>query len=425
MKSFRLRYPILFLAVLFDVLISESSWATTCDGDMPTCAQCTQAQCVSGVYKCTTMSPSTTACDDGNPCTYNDHCNGSGTCIGGNTVSCVSTQCQNRSCNGTSSCTVTNLGSTTSCNDGNACTYNDHCDGAGNCISGGTVTCTASDQCHIAGTCTPSTGCSNPNAPNGTGCNDNNACTVQDTCNNGACQGTPITCAPPDQCHTGSGTCNSATGVCSYAQKSNGTACNDGLACTSNDTCQNGVCSGGTSSCNYPVIIYQYDTLGNITLQAPVSCQASTSCTAQNAQCGSIPDGCGNSLNCGNCSQPQVCTAANRCCTPSTCAFQGRTCGTTSDGCGNTLDCGGCVAGMSCGGSGVCICNNGFASCNGGTCNTDLSSNVDNCGACNYSCRVPTNGTPACVSGTCKVLCPGGQHLCEDASCYPNGTNCP
>src|SRR5216684_665797 len=41
------------------------------------------------------------------------------------------------------------------------------------------VTCTASDQCHVAGTCDPATGmCSNPPKANGTACNDGNACTT-------------------------------------------------------------------------------------------------------------------------------------------------------------------------------------------------------------------------------------------------------
>ena len=35
-------------------------------------------------------------------------------------------------------------------------------------------------QCHVAGACNPATGaCTNPNATNGTGCNDSNACTTE------------------------------------------------------------------------------------------------------------------------------------------------------------------------------------------------------------------------------------------------------
>lgn len=54
------------------------------------------------------------------------------------------------------------------------------------------VVCAPLDACHIAGTCNPSTGqCSHPVAPNGTACNDGDACTHPDTCQDGVCAGTP------------------------------------------------------------------------------------------------------------------------------------------------------------------------------------------------------------------------------------------
>jgi hypothetical protein len=79
---------------------------------------------------------------------------------------------------------------------------------------GNPVTCTASDQCHVRAGCNPATGlCSNPTAANGTGCNDGNACTQTDTCQNGTCTGgNPKTCTALDQCHV-PGTCNTSTGV--------------------------------------------------------------------------------------------------------------------------------------------------------------------------------------------------------------------
>src|SRR5438046_10211095 len=74
----------------------------------------------------------------------------------------------------------------------------------------------------------------------GTACNDNNACTSGETCQNGAC-GSPtstVTCTALDQCHV-AGTCDPMSGVCSNPNKANGTACNDNNACTSGETCQN------------------------------------------------------------------------------------------------------------------------------------------------------------------------------------------
>jgi hypothetical protein len=74
---------------------------------------------------------------------------------------------------------------------------------------------------------------------------------------------------------------------------------------------------------------------------------------------------------CGSCSGFQTCGgggAANVCgCTPTTsCASSGRSCGTVGDGCGNTLSCGSCGANMFCGGSGHCVCNTGLQFCDPG-----------------------------------------------------------
>jgi hypothetical protein len=52
-------------------------------------------------------------------------------------------------------------------------------------------------------------------ALNGTACDDGNACTQTDTCQAGVCTGgNPVTCTALDQCHT-AGTCNPTTGICS------------------------------------------------------------------------------------------------------------------------------------------------------------------------------------------------------------------
>src|SRR5204862_252298 len=85
---------------------------------------------------------------------------------------------------------------------------------AGLCAGTNPVTCAPADQCHDAGTCDPATGtCSNPAKPDGTACNDGNACTRTDTCQAGLCSGTnPVTCAPADQCHD-AGTCDPEAGL--------------------------------------------------------------------------------------------------------------------------------------------------------------------------------------------------------------------
>ena len=132
----------------------------------------------------------------------------------------------------------------TACDDGNPCTGSDTCQ-SGVC-TGTALTCTASDQCHVAGVCDTTTGlCSNPAAVDGTTCDDGDACTQTDSCQAGSCVGSnPVVCTALDQCHS-AGTCDTGTGLCSNPAKTDSTPCDDGDACTTNDSCQSGVCTGG------------------------------------------------------------------------------------------------------------------------------------------------------------------------------------
>src|SRR5207237_10387351 len=129
---------------------------------------CTQHDsCRDCVCRCVVL-----ACDDGNPCT-DDSCAG-GACI--------------------------HTANAAPCNDGNACTRRDTCI-AGVCTGGNAVVCTAPDQCHDAGSCDPATGtCSSPRKPDGTACDDRNACTRADACIAGVCTGAqPVGCVARDQ----------------------------------------------------------------------------------------------------------------------------------------------------------------------------------------------------------------------------------
>ncbi|MBX7116613.1 MAG: hypothetical protein K1X64_19970 [Myxococcaceae bacterium] len=72
-------------------------------------------------------------------------------------------------------------------------------------------------------------------------------------CSNGACLNDPcanVTCdVPPGDCFEAEGSCQN--GVCSYPYK-NGVACNDSNTCTTGDACQSGVCIGAPKVCNTP-----------------------------------------------------------------------------------------------------------------------------------------------------------------------------
>jgi hypothetical protein len=126
-----------------------------------------------------------------------------------------------------------------------------------------------------------------------------------------------------------------------------------------------------------------------------------TTCAAHNANCGSIPDGCGGMLDCGSCPAGTTCGGGgvpNQCgsaCTPTTCAAHNANCGSIPDGCGGMLNCGTCPAGTTCGGGGVpnqC----GSAACTPTT-----------CAAHNATCGSLPNGCGGmldcgqCVVGTC------------------------
>jgi hypothetical protein len=82
-----------------------------------------------------------------------------------------------------------------------------------------------------------------------------------------------------------------------------------------------------------------------------------TTCQYQGKDCGTIPDGCGGTLNCGSCTSPNTCGgggAPNLCGTPPvcTCAYgywsdglpYAECCGSTEcypcvDTCNNTINC--------------------------------------------------------------------------------------
>lgn len=81
---------------------------------------------------------------------------------------------------------------------------------------------------------------------NGTPCDDGNACTKTDVCQGGLCVSNPA-CMTDNPC-LGQGTCTDmATGACSYPTKlAAGTSCSDNDACTSGDTCDGaGTCTPG------------------------------------------------------------------------------------------------------------------------------------------------------------------------------------
>ncbi len=251
------------------------------------------------------------------------------------------------------------------------------------------VICTALDQCHIVGVCNPGNGqCSQPPKTNDTDCNDNNACTLSDKCQNGACTGTnPIVCAVPDQCHM-AGVCDPSNGQCSNPLQPNDTACNDINACTQTDTCQSGICIGASPK----------------TCPASNSCHFAGVCDPSNGNCSDPPrpddtacndgDGCTQTDKCvsGICTggNPIVCTALDQC-----------------------HDVGTCVAGA---------CPNPNKTNGSGCDDQDLCTQVDTCqnGSCTGANPVVCPAPECHVAGTCDT----GTGLCSTPTATIDGSVC-
>jgi len=86
-----------------------------------------------GMTDCADSDCNGAACDDGDACTHTDRC-ATGACRG-TSITCASSACMTRSCNGSATCTATPTAWGTACSiDTNPCTA-DLCDGSGTCIA--------------------------------------------------------------------------------------------------------------------------------------------------------------------------------------------------------------------------------------------------------------------------------------------------
>lgn len=127
------------------------------------------------------------------------------------------------------------------CDDGDLCTVNDTCDGFS--CAGTPLNCSAQSGVCTIGQCNALTGqCEALPANEGAVCNDADPCTLGDTCASGACAGIALDCSFLDtECTVGQ--CDSLSGGCVSVDVNDGSACDDGNACSFNDVCISGVCS--------------------------------------------------------------------------------------------------------------------------------------------------------------------------------------
>lgn len=205
-------------------------------------AVCVASQCV------VTPKPHGSPCDDGAFCTTNDACQ-SGVCKGTPGNDCglsATTSCEEVVCDeATDTCAVVPLMDGATCTPDDLCLQQPVCSG-GICV-GTPRECDGQGPllCH-APVCDPMSGqCVPEPSDEGLPCIlPNDFCIIDAICVMGTCQGsTPKTCPDPGPCQVA--TCMPSTGVCVPSVVPDGTSCDDLDACTTSESCTQGTCGSG------------------------------------------------------------------------------------------------------------------------------------------------------------------------------------
>jgi hypothetical protein len=311
----------------------------------------------------------------------------------------------------------------------------DECGGNNGLLPDGGIPCTPTSCTALGYTCGVAAdgcggvlncgSCANPQYCGGGGyskCGGNNGLTLDGS----------VSCTPE--------TCASQGFTCGVAGNGCGGTLNCG-SCTDPTYCG----GGGYNKCG-----------GNngLTADGSVACTRKT-CAQLGYTCGITGDGCGGSLSCGSCSNPQYCGGGgfNQCggnngltadggvaCTPTTCLALGYNCGQAADGCGGLLNCGSCSNPQFCGGAGYDQCggNNGLTADGGVSCTPktcaqlnytcgaagDGCGNLINCGTCTSPQYCGGGGYDQCGPSSVSV-CDGGATTSVSGFVYDPGNNLP
>ncbi|MBT9560522.1 MAG: tetratricopeptide repeat protein [Myxococcales bacterium] len=256
-----------------DTADSVEPHCTTAADCPPPTATCRVAVCLPSGVCDEADEPAGLACDDGDPCSLDDACDGVGACIGGaakdcdDAVSCTVDGCEAGLC--------VHEASDELCSDGLFCNGEEVCSAFG-CTAGtapcaeGTICDDVADACNIPeckadldcassactiGVCLGTGKCAGQPRPVGSACSDGDPATAGETCLDATCQGgATAACAVDADCaaFTGActtGLCNPASGSCVAVVKPDGEACDDGHYCTVADACQAGQCVGAAREC--------------------------------------------------------------------------------------------------------------------------------------------------------------------------------
>jgi len=255
--------------------------------------------------------------------------------------------------------------------------------------SGGTSPCAIdctqiqAPECQVAQCNAQSGQCEVIPDADGAACDDGLFCTVEDTCQAGQCEGGPQNdCAlQPGACDDV--VCDESAQSCSTTPKVNGSACTDPSdLCQVNTTCQNGLCIGDAKDCFFSPV--------------PDDCHVSQ-CNPQNGQCEPVP---------GNEGQP--CVDLNDLCTVN------KTCAAGVCQGGGLKDCSGLTQGCV---LGVCDTQTGQCTTQGVN-DGDPCDDLDSC----TNGEICQNGS--CAGGTPITQCVGGDSCCPQGCTETTDADC-
>ncbi|MCW5892299.1 MAG: right-handed parallel beta-helix repeat-containing protein [bacterium] len=301
--------------------------------------------------------PAGVACDDGSACTTDDRCLGdeAGTCQGTSVV--CSGACLTGSCDPAQGCVP--KPASAACDDGNACTTNDRCNGVGNvCVAGPPRSCDA--PC-FTGACHPQLGCEA--RPAGAICRQAaGACDVAETCDGvtGAC--------PANAFQPSTLVCRPAAGPCDVAE----------------------TCTGSAAAC--PVNAFLPSTV--VCREAAGVCDLAETCTGTSAACPANLRGTGVCRPAaGVCDVAEHCTGTRDDCPPDVLVAAGVTCRAAADACDVAETCTGAAAACPADAAAPAA----TACDDGNVCTTD--DRCDGLGACRGGGERECAGP--CLAGTC------------------------
>ncbi|MDB4932922.1 MAG: uncharacterized protein JWM10_5406, partial [Myxococcaceae bacterium] len=382
------------------------------------CGTCSNAcRPPNGTGVCTAGRCGVAACDPGKGNCDGNAANGCETTLGTNTncgacgAACATGSfCSEGTCVSACSAPTSYCANTLTCNDLSDDTLN--CGACGRTCPvppNATATCGAS-TCGFS--CNGST--ANCDASAGNGCEVDlsasvancgacgAACTLANatpTCGGGACA--------VATCNLNYGNCDGVAGngceVNTSTSPANCGAC--GNACSlpnATPACSGGACAVGTCNAGF----------GNCNGRTSDGCETPLN---SGTNCGACGTRCAAGTFCSNNACVSSCPSGTTYCASSGGCINLQTNPDSCGSCGNTCPSAprvvrSCAAGV-CGGS----CESGYGNCDGNAgngCETNLTTGVTNCGACNNVCRF-ANATPVCAVGTCAI-----------GACYPNFANC-